>query len=71
MTTRYVALKPILIEIEYTEVKGLLLTDVDDEDVDELLCRLQYLNSITVTIQEDKTTVRLARMLFAGAKKKF
>lgn len=68
---RYAALKLLLIYIEHTEAKGLLLTDIHDKDVDELLRLLQDFSTISVMLPEDKTTVSLAQKLFAGAMEKF
>lgn len=55
----HIALNPFLIDKKHTEVEGLLLPDLDDENIDELISRLHGLNYIPVMLREDKTTVRL------------
>lgn len=46
-----------LIDVKHTQVKRLLFTDVDDENLGELPRRLLDLNFITVKLHVDRTTV--------------
>lgn len=65
MLVQYVVLKSLIVDVHHIDVKRVLLIEHDDQDVAQLLISLHDLNGITLTLEENKTALRLARKLFA------
>lgn len=68
---RYVALNPITGDVDHINVKIRLLIKYEHHDVDQLFIHLHKLNSITLTLQENGTTLQRARKQFDGVSIKF
>lgn len=57
---RYIAWNPIIGDVDHTDFKSLLQARHEQHDVDQLFIHLHYLNTTTLTLRENGTTLRLA-----------
>lgn len=64
MLRRYNELREFLHHLNSTELDAYFLSTAEDRRVNELLDRLQNLNSITKRLQRDSTTMKTVRALF-------
>jgi len=71
MMQRYCNIRHHLPEIDHPEVQELLLSEEENSDTDALLKRLTDLNSVTVELQSDCTTLEDCRVLFDGVLEKY
>lgn len=71
MVRRYVEILEYIRQVNHQDVKQLLLTEDENKEVSELLRRLSAMDSVTIELQSDSTTLLDARNLFVGLIQKY
>lgn len=71
MINRHRELRPYYVKLNLKDVSNMLLTACKEPDVAALYLQLKDLQSITVELQKDSTSLLDARILFNGIWKKF
>lgn len=56
----------VLPRIDHSDMSDLLLSDVESAKIEQLLSRLELFDSMTVELQNSKTTMCCARVIFHG-----
>lgn len=64
MLKRYIEIKEYLPQLELPEIDELLLSDQDDLTIERLCQKFANLDSVTIALQDNSTTISKARCLF-------